>query len=92
MTEKERLKLIVLYDANRNEYSISAHNLEVQPAQEMVARWGPHLIRGCSFILLDQANRHSVTDAGSCRTCRSIVRRSANLNPKPKFVRSKKEE
>lgn len=92
MNDKERLKLIVLYDANQNEYSISAHNLEVEPAQEMVDRWGPHLIRGCSFILLDQANRHSVTDAGSCRTCRRIVRRSANLNRTPKFARKEKEE
>lgn len=92
MTDKEHLKLIVLYDANRNEYSISAHNLEVEPAEEMVGRWGPRLIRGCSFIMLDQANRHSVTDARSCRTCRRIVARSANLKPKPKFVRKKKEE
>jgi hypothetical protein len=58
----------------------------------MVDRWNPHLIAGCSLILLDQPSPHSVTDARSCRTCRRIVDRSANLNPKPKFARKKKEE
>ena len=89
---QERLKLVALYDANHNEYSISAHNVEVNQAQEMVDRWNPHLIAGCSLILLDQTSRHSITDARSCRTCRRIVARSAKLNPKPKFVRRKKED
>jgi hypothetical protein len=92
VNDKERLKLIVLYDANQNEYSISAHNLEVEPAQQMVDRWNPQLIEGCSLIVLDQVNRHSVADARSCRTCRRIVERSANLDPKPKFTGKKKEE
>jgi hypothetical protein len=89
---KERLKLVVLYDGNHNEYSVSAHNASPEQAQDAVARWNRHLRAGYSLIAIDQSRRHKATDPRDCRTCRKTVARSSNLSPKPKFVRREQEE
>ncbi|MFY9561299.1 MAG: hypothetical protein WAQ52_13785 [Terriglobales bacterium] len=89
MAEKESLKLIVVYDHNRNEYSISAHNQSADEAQRFVEQWNPQLIAGCSLILLDQVRRHSAVHGRDCRACRETVARSAHLEPQPQFIRRK---
>ncbi len=89
MAEKERLKLVVLYDRNRNEYSISAHNQSADEAQRFVEQWNPQLISGCSLILVDQSRRHSAVHGRDCRACRETVARSAHLEPQPKYIRRK---
>ena len=89
MAEKERLKLIALYDRNRNEYSISAHNQIADAAQKFVEQWNPQLQSGCSLIVLDQSRSHSTEHGRDCRACRETVARSAHLEPQPKFIRSK---
>lgn len=87
MPTGEPLKLIVIYDANRNEYSVSAHNQNAEDAKRFADRWNPHLIPGCSLIALDQPRRHQTADPHSCQACRDIVARSAHLSPNPKFKR-----
>jgi len=89
VTDKQHLKLIVVYDRNRNEYSISAHNQSAEEAQKFVDQWNPQLIQGCSLILLDQVRRHRATHGRDCRACRETVGRSAHLEPQPKFIRRK---
>lgn len=87
VTDKPQLKLVVTYDRNRNEYSLAAHNRTSEEADGVVAEWSNHLRPGCSFIVLDQTRRHRTEEAKDCRACRTIVARSARLEPKPKFVR-----
>jgi hypothetical protein len=87
VTEKELLKLIVLYDRNHNQYSISAHNQNTEEARRFVEQWNPQLVSGCSLIALEQSRRHRSADARDCRACRETVARSANLEPKPTFIR-----
>ena len=89
MTPVERLKLVVLYDANENEYAMSAHNLSEEEAALVVSKWQQHFKPGCSLITLDQLKRHQTEDATRCRACRNTVARSANISPKPKFKRIK---
>ncbi len=91
MRQKEPLKLIALYDGNRNEYSISMHNQGPDEAEQFVARWQPHYKPGYSLIVLDQPSRHGTSEPEDCRTCRKIVARSANLDPKPKFKNRRNE-
>lgn len=90
--EREHLKLVVLYDANRNEFAISAHNLGANDAQRFVDKWQPHFKPGYSLIQLDQTRRHRGQDAATCRACRETVARSAGISPTPKFKRRDKEE
>lgn len=85
----ERLKLVALYNANGNEYFISAHNLSPEEAEQFIAQSQPECQPGYSLITLDQGSKHRITEAEHCRTCRDIVARSANLEPKPKFRRRK---
>ncbi len=84
---KEKLKLLIVYDASTNEYTISDHNLEPQQAAQFVKEWQPHLRSGCSFMSLDQQRRHNTLDAQNCRACRDQVRRSSDLQSPPTFKR-----
>ncbi len=87
MTAQPPLKLVVIYDRNRNEYSIAKHNQRPDEASQFVAQWDPHLIPGCSLISLDQPQHHRTAEAKDCRACRMIVASSAHLEPRPKFRR-----
>jgi hypothetical protein len=89
LATKERLKIVVLYDANHNEYSISAHNQSADEAQRIVEEWQPQLVPGSSLIVLDQSRQHRTPDADHCEACRNIVARSANISPQPAFKRRK---
>jgi hypothetical protein len=85
--EQPPLKLIVAYDRGRNEYSIPAHNQTPEEAETYRNTWSTQLRPDCSFIVLDQSERHKEDDAQKCRACRHTVVRSANLQPQPKFRR-----
>lgn len=87
MNQKPRLKLLIVYDAGRNEYSISNHNLEPQMATEFIEEWQPQLKEGSKFMTLDQKRRHKSSDAQNCRACREQVRHSSGLEPQPTFKR-----
>ena len=89
MTDKEKLKLVVSYDRNRNEYSIVAHNQSAEEAQRLVDQWNPELAPGSSPIALDQTRKHGTLHGNECRACRETVARSAHLEPQPKYIRRK---
>lgn len=83
MTEKQAvpLKLIVIYDANHNEYSISKHNQTAEEAQQFIEKSSPHLIPGASLISLDQKRRHRIENEEDCRLCREIVAQHSESVP-----------
>jgi hypothetical protein len=83
------LKLILIYDANRNQYSITKHNQNADLAQRFVKEWNPQLVPGASLITLEQRRRHRTEDPQDCRLCREIVVHSAGIDPKPRFKRRK---
>lgn len=87
MKEKQELKLIAAYDRNQNEYSLVAHNQSPDEAERYLGEWSRELREGCSFIVIGQARRHRTDQAQDCKACRETVRRSAHLQPQPKFKR-----
>jgi len=89
VTEDRKLKLVVAYDRNRNEYSLVEHNQTSEEVQSFLNQWTRHLREGNSFIVLDQTRRHATEKAQSCRACRDTAARSARLEPQAKFIRRK---
>lgn len=78
------LKLVILYDARRNTYTVYDHNLSAEDALTRVADLKGKLL---SALSIDQRARHRTTDPQRCKTCRHEVRRSSGLQPKPRFER-----
>lgn len=83
------LTLVVLYHAQENTYSISAHNRTPEEASRLVEEGTPNLQPGLSLLTLKQRTSHKTVDAEACRTCRETVQRSSGLKPVPKFQRRK---
>lgn len=81
--------LVIVYDATKNEYTISSHNLEPAQAAHIIEERQLQLEPECSFMPLDQRGRHNTPDVQNCRACRDQVRRSSGLQPPPKFRRRK---
>src|SRR5215469_1041386 len=81
-----RLKLVILYDARHNVYTVSAHNLTLEEANKTVADLKAKLLFALS---VDQRARHRTNDVEACRACRRDVARSSGLDPRPKFQRRK---
>lgn len=91
MTDEQpmKVKVIVAYNQNENEYSLVAHNQSAEEVQTFLDRWTPHLREGHSFVVLDQVKRHATEKAQACRACRDTVTRSGRFQPQPKFIRRK---
>lgn len=89
MNESEPLHLVVLYDANHNQYSVLAHNQNAEEAKRLVEEQTAAECSGVSLIVLDQAKHHRQQDPERCRACREIVDRKAHISPKPRFTRRK---
>jgi len=87
VTEQQPPKLVVAYNRNRDEYSLVSHNQTAEEVQNFLSEWTRHLREGNSFIVLDQTRQHMTEKAQSCRACRELAARSAELQPKAKFVR-----
>ncbi len=81
------LKLVILYDARNNVYTVCAHNLTPEEAERAVAEYREKLLLALS---VDQRARHRTTDLEACRACRRDVARASGLEPKPKFQRRNK--
>lgn len=84
---KPKLKLIIVYDAEKNQYGVSAHNLPPEEADKLLLEWNQHLVPHRSLMALDQKSLHRTTEPSACRACRDTVRKTSGLDPKPKFVR-----
>lgn len=90
MTDKESLKLIVVYDRSRNECAVVSHNQTPEAVQSYLDQWSRHLRSEYSFVVLDQTKAHQTEDAQKCRACRETVVRSAHIQPQPTFKRRQK--
>jgi len=78
------LKLVILYDARNNAYTVCDHNLTPKEAEKQIAEYRAKLL---SAFVVDQRKRHATPDPQVCRACRRDVRRTSGLTPKPKFQR-----
>lgn len=87
-TMASRLKIVILYDARANVYTVCGHNLTPEQAEEQVTSWAA---KSLNALVMNQRATHSTADPQSCRACRREVGRSSGLNPKPQFQRRKSE-
>jgi hypothetical protein len=80
----EKFKLVILYDARRNAYTVWDHNLTLRQAEETVQDLRSKLL---SAFVVNQRVEHQGDDAEACRLCRKDVRRASGLTPRPRFQR-----
>lgn len=78
------LKLVILYDARNNAYTVCDHNLTAEEAKRQVAEWRQKLLNA---LAIDQRSKHTTPDPQVCKTCRRDVGRASGLTPKPRFQR-----
>jgi hypothetical protein len=78
------LKLVILYDARRNTYTVCDHNLTVEEAGKQARDWSAKLL---NTLVVDQRSKHRTPDPQLCRACRRDVGRASGLTPKPRFQR-----
>jgi hypothetical protein len=78
------LRLMVLYDARNNTYTVCDHNLAPEEAEKQIAEYRAKLLLALS---VDQRKRYATPDPQVCKACRRDVGRASGLTPKPKFQR-----
>jgi hypothetical protein len=78
------LKLVILYNAIRNAYTVCDHNLNVEEARRQVASLAE---KSLNALVVNQRATHRTADPQACRACRRDVARSSGLTPKPRFER-----
>lgn len=78
------LKLVILFDARNNAYTVLDHNLTPEEAEAKVTE-----LKAKSLFALevDQEKRHRNPNSQACRVCRRDVGRASGLNPAPRFER-----
>ena len=84
---KSDLRLVIVHDAGKNKYSVSAHNITPEEAEALIQEWNQHLVEGCQMLALAQTKPHRAPVPQECRTCRDTVARSSSFPSKPKFNR-----
>ena len=77
-------KLVILYDARNNVYTVCDHNLTPEQAEKQITEWRTKLLLALS---VDQRERHATPDPQVCKACRRDVGRASGLTPKPRFKR-----
>ena len=80
----EAFKLVILYDAKNNTYTVSDHNLTPEEAKCMVQGLRSKLLPA---LMVNQEMRHKREDVEACRACRQDVTRASGLTPRPRFQR-----
>jgi hypothetical protein len=78
------LKLVILYDARRNAYTVCDHNLTIEEAKRQVTEWRQKLLNA---LTVDQRSKHKTLDPQVCKTCRRDVSCASGRTPKPRFQR-----
>ena len=78
------LKLVILYEARNNVYTVSDHNLTAEEAEGQVAEWRQ---KSLNVLTVGQRSKHKTLDPQLCKTCRRDVGRASGLTPKPRFER-----
>lgn len=85
---REIFKLVILYDARHNAYTVWDHNLSPRQAQETIRDLRSKLLPA---FVMNQRAEHKREDAEACRLCRKDVRRTRGLTPRPRFQRRNQE-
>jgi hypothetical protein len=78
------LKLVILYDARNNTYTVCDHNVTPEEARKQVADCKLNLLNA---LAVDQRAKHKTPNPQACKTCRRDVRLTSGLTPKPRFQR-----
>lgn len=78
------LRLVILYDARSNTYTVCDHNLSAEGAERQVAEWREKLLPA---LTVDQRKRHATPDPQVCKPCRRDVGLASGLTPRPRFKR-----
>jgi hypothetical protein len=81
---RETFKLVILYDARRNAYTVWDHNLSPRQAEETIQDLRSKLLPA---FAVNQQTEHKRADAEACRACRQDVARASGLRPRPRFQR-----
>jgi hypothetical protein len=79
-----KLKLVILYDARRNSYTVCDHNLTPSVAEKQVAEWRR---KSLFALVVNQRAPHEIPDPQECQACRTAVEDTSGLKPKPQFER-----
>jgi len=82
------LKLVTLYDAGRNEYSVLRHNLSPHEADLALQELSAKLF---GLFVVEQHARHVDDDPELCEACQKEVERTSRIQPKPTFKRRSKQ-
>ena len=81
----ETFKLVILYNAKNNAYTVLDHNLSPEEASRLVRDLRSEPL---SAFAVNQRVQHEEGDPKACRQCREEVRRaSSGLTPRPRFQR-----
>jgi hypothetical protein len=81
----ETFKLVILYNAKNNAYTVLDHNLSPEEASRLVRDLRSEPL---SAFAVNQRVKHEEGDPKACRQCREEVRRaSSGLTPRPRFQR-----
>ena len=78
------LKLVILYNARRNAYTVCGHNLRPEEAEKQAAEWRK---KSLVSLVVNQPNHHATPDPQLCLACRQTVEHASRLSPKPRFER-----
>ena len=83
-TVPSTLKLVILYNARTNAYTVCDHNLSPEDAEKQVAEWRR---KAAVALVVNQRAPHETTDPQECLSCRTAVEHASGLKPKPRFER-----
>jgi hypothetical protein len=84
----ETFKLVILYDARRNAYTVWDHNLSLRMAEELILDLRGKLL---SPRVVNQRVEHKGDDPAACRLCRKDVRRARGFSSRLRFQRRNQE-
>lgn len=80
----KNFKLVILYDAKHNSYTVADHNMTPEEADWLVQDLLTKLLPA---LTVNQEMRHKRREAEACRACRQDVARTSGLTPRPRFQR-----
>jgi hypothetical protein len=84
MQMDKAFKLVILFDAKHNSYTVADHNLTPEEAAWLVQDLHTRFLPALTVI---QEMRHKRQGAEACRACRQEVARTSGLTPRPRFQR-----
>jgi hypothetical protein len=80
----ETYKIVILYDAKHDSYTVADHNMTPEEADWLVQDLH---IKHLPALTVNQEMRHKRQGAEAYRACRQDVARTSGLTPRPRFQR-----